>query len=104
MCDSGSLGIEETDKQGGVDMGIISGHCHLMLHIYNHVRKNAAAYGLFWVVFGLYWRPQGPLMCDSRFLEMFEIRPLLGVGVGISLGHCIMISTIQKQTIKNVAV
>ena len=73
MCDSGSLGIEETDKQGGVDMGIISGHSHLMLPIYNHARKNAAAYGVFWVVFGLFWRPQGPL-CDSRFLEMFEIR------------------------------
>ena len=46
MCDSGSLGIDEIDKQGGVDTG-------MMLPIYNHAREYAAVYGVFWVVSGL---------------------------------------------------
>ena len=53
MCDSGSLGIDEIDKQAGVDTGIILGRCHMMLPIYNHARENAAVYEVYWVVFGL---------------------------------------------------
>ena len=46
MCDSGPIGIDEIDKQGGVDTG-------MMLPIYNHTGEYAAVYGVFWVVSGL---------------------------------------------------
>ena len=58
--------------------------------------------GCFWSL--MQWRQQGPPMRDSRFLQIFEIRSLCGVGVGINLGHCNMILTMQKQTMKNAAV
>ena len=42
MCDSGSLGIDDIDKQGGVGTGMTLGSCHMMLPIYSHGRENAA--------------------------------------------------------------
>ena len=53
MCDSGPIGIDEIDKQGGVDTGMTLGSCHMILLIYSHARENAAVYGVFWVVSGL---------------------------------------------------
>ena len=53
MRDSGSLGIDEVEKQGGLDTGTTLGRCHMMSPIYNHARKNVAVYGVFWVVSGL---------------------------------------------------
>ena len=47
MRDSGSLGIDEVEKQGGLDTGTTLGPCHMMSHIYNHARENAAVYGIF---------------------------------------------------------
>ena len=47
MCDSGSLGIDEIDKQRGLDTGMTLGRCYMMLPIYNHARENAAVYGIF---------------------------------------------------------
>ena len=53
MCDSGSLGIDDIEKQEGVDTGITLGSCHMMLPIYSHARENATVYGVFLVVSGL---------------------------------------------------
>ena len=54
MCDSGPIGIDEIDKQGGVDTGMTLGSCHMIfLLIYSHARENAAVYGVFRVVSGL---------------------------------------------------
>ena len=53
MRDSGSLGIDEVEKQGGLDTGTTLGRCHMMSPIYNHARKNADVYGVFLNVSGL---------------------------------------------------
>ena len=54
MYDSGSLGIDETDKQGRVDTGITSGQCRMLLPIYNCAGENPAVNGVFRVVSGLF--------------------------------------------------
>ena len=53
MRDSGSLGIDEVDKLGGLDTGTTLGCCHMISPIYNHARENAAVYGVFFNVSGL---------------------------------------------------
>ena len=53
MRDSGSLGIDEVEKQGGLDTGTTLGHCHMMSPIYNHAREHADVYGVFLNVSGL---------------------------------------------------
>ena len=52
MRDSGSLGIEEVEKQGGLDTGTTLGRCHMMSPIYN-ARENADVFGVFLNVSGL---------------------------------------------------
>ena len=52
MRDSGSLGIDEVEKQGGLDTGTTLGRCY-MSPIYNHAREHADVYGVFFSVSGL---------------------------------------------------
>ena len=53
MRDSGSLGINEVKKQGGLDTGTTLGRYHMMSPIYNHARKYADVYGVFFNISGL---------------------------------------------------
>ena len=53
MRDSGSLGIDEVEKQGGLDTGTTLGRSHMMSPIYNHAREHADVYGVFFNVSGL---------------------------------------------------
>ena len=52
MRDSGSLGIDEVEKQGGLDTGTTLGRCHMMSPIYN-AREDADMYGVIFNVSGL---------------------------------------------------
>ena len=53
MRDSGSLGIDEVEKQGWLDTGMTLGRCHMMSPIYNYAREHAYVYGVFLNVSGL---------------------------------------------------
>ena len=52
MRDSGSLGIDEVEKQGGLDTGTTLGSCYMMSPIYNHAKENADVYEVFLSVSG----------------------------------------------------
>ena len=47
MCDSGPFGIDEIEKQGGVDTGMTLGSCHMILLISSHARKMQLCMGYF---------------------------------------------------------
>ena len=74
------------------------GHCHLIFTIQNHAKKNAPLLWVSWVVFGCYWGPQGPQMCDSGSLVTFEIKSLVNVGVVVNLGSHKIFLTMQNHT------
>ena len=75
----------------------------MIFTIWNNARKNATMSGVFWVVSGGGWGPQGLQMFDSWSVRVDEIDICGGVGICMNSGRQNMIFIIQNNAWESAA-